>query len=85
MNSKVLSEKFFRRSTVTVARELIGKQLFRKKGTVTFSARIVETEAYLPSDDSACHAAVKRTARNQVMFFEGGIAYVYAIHAKVLL
>lgn len=77
-----LPKEFFQQPTVTVARELIGKLLFRRTENQIYSARIVETEAYLPSGDSACHAAVKRTARNEVMFSAGGIAYVYAIHAK---
>jgi len=78
----VLPAAFNQLETTALAKLLIGKSLFRKIGKTTLSGRIVETEAYLPSGDSACHAAAKRTPRNEVMFSFGGVAYVYAIHAK---
>ena len=39
---------------------------------------IVETEAYRAPDDRACHAWMnRRTKRTEIMFAEGGKAYVY--------
>ena len=39
---------------------------------------IIETEAYLGAEDKACHAYNnRRTNRTEVMFSEGGVAYVY--------
>jgi DNA-3-methyladenine glycosylase len=39
--------------------------------------RIVETEAYAGESDKASHASKGRTGRTDVMFGEGGKAYVY--------
>lgn len=76
---KTLPLSFYRREdTVTVARELLGKILISREGKVITSGRIVETEAYSSRNDRACHAhAGKKTARNEVMFEAGGLAYVY--------
>lgn len=72
---------FFQRPTLDVARELLGKRLVRveKDGSRT-AGRIIETEAYIGSDDLGCHAASGRTARNESMWGPAGHAYVYFIY-----
>jgi DNA-3-methyladenine glycosylase len=76
-----LSSAFFVRDVLEVAPDLIGKILVRKfdDGTIR-KFTITETEAYRGTDDLACHANKGRTSRNEVMFREGGMVYVYFIY-----
>lgn len=74
----VLTPAFYARDTVTVARELLGAVIVSTAGGETVSGRIVETEAYLGSDDPGSHAATRGiTKRNAVMYGPPGRAYVY--------
>ena len=72
-----LSRTFYLRSTLTIARDLPGKFLMRRLGSVILAGRIVEVEAYLGTRDPASHAYRGMTMRNQVMFAGGGHLYVY--------
>jgi DNA-3-methyladenine glycosylase len=57
---------------------LLGRLLVSCIGGRRCVVRIVETEAYLGPDDPASHAAAgRRTSRNEVMYGEPGLAYVY--------
>ncbi|HWJ30567.1 MAG TPA: DNA-3-methyladenine glycosylase, partial [Flavisolibacter sp.] len=68
---------YLRDDVVKIARELLGKVLVTNwEGELT-SGRIVETEAYAGEGDKASHASKGRTDRTEVMFGEGGTAYVY--------
>lgn len=80
--AKKLTRNFFSAATQEVARALLGQKLVSCVGGKRTSGKIVETEAYLPVDDSACHASKSRTVRTEVMFGKPGLAYVYPIHAK---
>jgi DNA-3-methyladenine glycosylase len=73
----VLSRSFYKRPTVEVAKDLIGKRIVRGLNGCKLSGVIVETEAYGHADDPASHAFRGMTKRNSVMFGETGIAYVY--------
>jgi DNA-3-methyladenine glycosylase len=65
--------------TVELARYLIGKTIVRQSERSRMSGRIVETEAYPPGDRSG-HAYHGQTARNQSLFLEKGLAYVYFVY-----
>lgn len=74
-----LEKDFYERpDVVQISRDLIGKILCtRMEGRFT-SAMITETEAYCGRNDRACHANDGlRTARTEVMYGPGGVAYVY--------
>lgn len=74
----LLDADFFARDTRDVARDLIGCLLVSTRGGVTTGGRIVETEAYLGSDDAGSHAATRGiTPRNAVMYGAPGHTYVY--------
>ena len=78
--SRRLPASFFLRSDVArIARDLLGRVLATRIGRGPLTAgMIVETEAYGGALDRASHAyGNRRTARTEVMFRRGGIAYVY--------
>ena len=77
---RVLSRRYFSRPTLTVARSLVGKYLIRCIDGREIAGKIVEVEAYVGSQDKACHASKGRTQRTDVMFGPGGVAYVYLIY-----
>jgi len=80
---KALDEKFFERSTLRVAGELLGKYLVRlpagRQGGrgKPIVAMITEVEAYDGPRDMASHASRGRTERNAPMFGPAGYWYVY--------
>lgn len=75
-----LSREFFARPTHEVARDLMGKLLWRRTDLGLCGGRIVETEAYGGPDDLASHARAGRTRRASIMYGEVGHAYVYLIY-----
>ena len=80
MNRKILGNKFFNRNTQTVAKELLGKVLYRQYGQTLYRAVITETEAYHGETDLACHCSKGKTPRTNVMYNEPGHIYIYLIY-----
>jgi DNA-3-methyladenine glycosylase len=79
MNFEALPRDFYQGSAAQVAPELLGHFLLHRVDEEWVGGEIVETEAYL-SDDPACHAYVRETPRNRVMWGEHGYAYVFRIY-----
>ncbi len=77
---RILPQAYFNRPTLAVARLLVGKYLVRQNGKETIAGKIIEVEAYVGSEDKACHASKGRTARTEVLFGPPGISYVYLIY-----
>lgn len=76
-----LTRTFYNRDTLTVARELLGKYVVRRRGERFLCGRICETEAYIGRMDKACHAYnYRRTARTETLFAPPGTAYIYLIY-----
>ncbi len=76
----ILTRAYFNRSTLTVARSLVGKYLVRSIAGRMLAGKVIEVEAYVGPQDKACHASKGRTQRTDVMFGPGGVAYVYLIY-----
>ena len=66
------------RNVLRASANLLGKVLCTFIDNHFTAGIIVETEAYTGSTDAACHAHMgRRTGRNQIMYAQGGVAYVY--------
>ena len=81
ISGKILGTDFFKRDTVEVAKNLLGKKIIRNISGNFFCAKIVETEAYLGLSDRACHSyGGNITKRNEILYRNGGTIYVYLIY-----
>lgn len=75
---KIPKEFYLRSDVVKISKELLGKVLCTYIDGRYTSGIITETEAYNGIIDKASHAYNnRRTNRTEVMFGEGGVAYVY--------
>ena len=73
---KLSAEFYLRKNVTTVAKQLLGKVLLTRVDGHVAGGMIVETEAY-SFIEKGCHAYRGMTKRNEVMFEDGGVAYVY--------
>lgn len=74
---KRLTQEFYERDPLTVARELVGKILVHRTDEGEKRLRITEAEAYWGEEDTACHAHKGRTKRTEVMYARAGTVYIY--------
>ncbi len=75
---------FYERDTATVAREVLGKVLVHRTSEGLTRGKIVEVEAYYKKGDPASRASRRRTRLNEIMWWHGGLAFVYMVHANWL-
>jgi DNA-3-methyladenine glycosylase len=79
-----LDRSFFARSTLVVARDLLGRFVCRQTADGESAGltvgRIVEVEAYGGPEDLASHSRAGLTKRTAPMFGEVGHAYVYLVY-----
>ncbi|MFC5268992.1 DNA-3-methyladenine glycosylase [Adhaeribacter terreus] len=78
---KLPKEFYLQPNVVQISRDLLGKFLYTHIDGILTGGMIVETEAYSGENDKACHAHLgRRTNRTEIMYAEGGVAYVYLIY-----
>lgn len=76
-----IDRKFFKRNTLEVSKDLLGKYLAHIVDGEELIARIVEVEGYMGPEDKGAHSfGGRRTERNEVMYGEAGFAYVFTIY-----
>ncbi len=81
-SGKRLPASYYASHDVThLAKDLLGKFLCTRIDGFYCSGKIVETEAYRGPDDRASHSYNnRRTPRTEVMYQNGGVAYVYVCY-----
>ena len=59
---------------------MLGKRLVKLESAGRLSGIITEVEAYIGSEDQACHARFGKTRRNRIIWGPPGFAYIYFIY-----
>lgn len=78
---KALSQAFYMKDGITVAKDLLGKVIVREEAGKTYHFKIVETEAYMGAEDKGAHVyGNKKTQRTAPLFEIGGTTYIYLIY-----
>lgn len=86
MNSIIKEHYFEHKSTIELARDILGMRLVHQTQHVKLSGYIVETEAYLGATDIAAHSYRNlKTKRTDIMYQPAGAIYMYQMHRQVLL
>ncbi|MBO4489432.1 MAG: DNA-3-methyladenine glycosylase [Bacteroidales bacterium] len=75
---KLQKSYFLQKDVVFLAKDLLGKYIFTCVDGQISGGIISETEAYVAEIDKASHAYNhRRTKRNEMMYHEGGVIYMY--------
>ena len=72
-----LPPDYYQQPTLMLARDLLGKALWRRTTEGVVGGIIVETEAYIAAIDPASHNYRRPTKRAMTMYGPAGHAYVY--------
>jgi len=76
-----LHRDFYRKDTLLVAKNLLGKVLVHEINGKKLSGKIVETEAYKGIIDKAAHSyGDRRTKRTEALYGPCGFSYVFMIY-----
>jgi DNA-3-methyladenine glycosylase len=69
---------YLRDNVLEISRDLLGKYIFTQINNQLTGGLITEVEAYAGVIDRASHTyGYRRTQRNEIMYANGGVAYVY--------
>ena len=79
MSMKKLPKSFYQQPAIHIAKDFLGKYLVFNSAKGKVSGKIIDVEAYPAFSDKVSHGN-KRTTRTEVMYHEGGYAYVYIIY-----
>ncbi len=74
-----LPRVYYQAPTLVIARDLVGKTLWRRDAAGLVGGVIAETEAYISAVDPASHNYTRPTRRAAVMYGAPGHAYIYQI------
>ncbi|ECB9582704.1 3-methyladenine DNA glycosylase, partial [Listeria monocytogenes] len=86
MDTIITNAFFENKTTIELARDILGMRLVHQTNNGKLSGLIVETESYLGATDMAAHSFQNlRTKRTEVMFSSPGTIYMYQMHRQVLL
>ena len=80
-----LKREFYQRNTILVARDLLGKKLVHKEDGIHYIGKIVETEAYINTEDDGAHFNKGLTNRTRIIDESGGHIYIYNMYGMYQL
>ncbi len=79
--SRLPAEEYLKDPFEIAKEVLLGAYLCSNIGGRFTAGKITELEVYIGAEDKACHAYPnKKTPRNEVMFEQGGVAYVFFVY-----
>jgi len=75
---KLAARFYLQKDVVQAAHSMLGKHIVTHIDQQITSGIITDVEAYAGENDKACHAHMRKvTARNKVMYEQGGCVYAY--------
>ncbi|MGM0530459.1 MAG: DNA-3-methyladenine glycosylase [Bacteroidota bacterium] len=80
MSTNRLGRNFYTRDVLNIAEEILGKPIVVNQNNEQQRYAITEVEIYRGEEDKGCHVSRGRTKRNEIMFDQGGLLYVYLIY-----